>query len=183
MKRLTRKAFQLKRYVILSILLGSAGLLVGLGSAYARPHANIDGKHVEAIIEFFVIMPTLCLMITLTYLKIPYRQAAFAISGQLALLWLSNFVGRIIMSRLIQEQLLDDFFGMTLAFSLGSIGAAVLLLGGIRMIWPLRHASTDCPSCGYSLKGLGMSGACPECGQPFTSASLGVSEAELQAEV
>lgn len=182
MKRRSIKAFQRGRYIFLSIVFAIIGLFIGIGSGYARPYANINGTHLETVIEFFFIMPILCLIAVLTYLRIRYKQAVLALSGQLTLLWMSNITGKFIIS-LVQYPLLDDLIGLTLIFWLGSIVLAALLLGGIRKVWPLRYASTDCPNCGYSLKGLGTSGACPECGQPFTAASLGVSEAELQAEV
>jgi len=180
MKRLTVKEFSMGRYLIYSAIFVLLGLLVGGGSAFARPFANVDGTHLEAVVEFFFVMPILCLTSMLLFLRTPYKQAAPALAGQLTLLWLANMAGRFIAS-LFQEPLLDEFYALLFVFWFGAAVLTALLLGGIRKVWPLRYPSSNCQQCGYSLKGIGVSGSCPECGAPFTVESLGISESELSA--
>jgi hypothetical protein len=139
-----------------------------------------DGTHYEAVIEFFVVMPLLSLLLTLLCMRVQYRLALLVLSGQLTVLWLSSFVGRLLVG-LYKGSMLDDFFGLYVVFWLGAIAGAALILGLIRLIWPLRYEPTDCRNCGYTLKGIGMAGVCPECGQAFTAESLGASEEQLSA--
>lgn len=180
-ERLTQKEFELGRYLTQLILFTVVGLSIGIASALVRPYANVNGMHLEAMVEFFFLLPSLSVLIMLLSLRFRYKQAVMVMAGKLTLLWLVALLGRLIIGR-VMGSMLDDFIGIYLAFWIGSIACTSLLLALIRWIWPLRYAGTDCPNCGYSLKGIGTSGNCPECGQAFTARSLGVSDQSLQVE-
>lgn len=178
--------FSYKRFGWTSVIMGFVGLFIGTISAFARPYASTDsGAHLEAMIEFFLIMPAISFFIVAWNLKLRMKTALITINIQLGVLWLLNIVGHVVGSNtgawigLSNARLIGDFFGISIAFWFGASILGSLIYLTYSKLSPLHHASTNCPSCGYSLKGLGPAGNCPECGTTFTATSLGVSESEL----
>lgn len=161
----------------MTMLMGACGLLIGTTSAWARPRMLHGNAHIEAIIDFFVLMPALCLLIFLRNWSLPINRAIYAVSVQLGVLWVAHFVG---MASVLKERWFD-MFGVNVAFCLGSIAVLVNLCWVLRLCFPVKLRTTDCLGCGYSLIGLSRN-VCPECGRAFTMHELGITEKDLIAQ-
>lgn len=171
-------AFNKTRYWFATAGFAFAGGLAGIASALSRPHAEINGAHLEAMAEYFLVMPLICISVMTRFLRIRLQTAIPAMCIQLLVVWVANLAGHVIGSR--NQYLIDDFFGVTLVFALGSMLVLSLLLAGIRKLWPPNVDPTRCFGCGYSLIGL-KDWNCPECGKAFTLEGQGLSAQDLEA--
>jgi hypothetical protein len=174
----TAEPYKASRHRLRTALFVLAGFSIGFVSASLRPYAVIGAIHIEAMIEFFFVIPLLCLFILISFLRTPIGQALPAMAGQYTAFYFMNMVGRFFGAP--KGSMADEFIGMAVIYWVCTVVITSLVLWAVEWIWPLKVASIDCPACGYSLKGIGLSGACPECGRPFTVEALGVSADELR---
>ncbi len=145
--------------------------LIGSGARIVRP--MFRGVHLEMIVSLFVILPCVCLLLTLSQRRVPWRQA---------MLWLVLEVTGAVAGftagwSVVHGSLWDDLVGVMAAFLAIAVVASALLLIGWQHYRPPR-SGPYCPACEYCLIGA-PEDRCPECGRGFTLVELGVTREEL----
>ncbi len=129
----------------------------------------------------FLIGPTLG-MITFRAQLADMTRETFAIfwaaAGVLSLAYLISVVS------FLEDYGAGEFFktlGIHWGLLLGWSVVAMCIRPMIAWLWPFKlQDGASCPQCGYCVRGV-SSRICPECGEPFNRADLGLTEAEFDA--
>ncbi len=130
--------------------------------------------HYGAVASVFVVLPCLCLLLTLSLRHVPWRAALGWLVLELSAVCLAFPVGMW----LGPGPFADDLLGVMAAFWLVAVPACAALLVG-RQQFRRPTPGPYCPGCGYCLIGA-PTDRCPECGRDFDPRELGVTREELR---
>jgi hypothetical protein len=156
------------------MLLGALiAAITGATAGYLRP-ALRGTVHYEMIASLFVVVPVICLCLTLSLRQVPWRQAAgwlvletSAVCAAFAIAWAAVF------RHLVQDMLSV----MTVVWLVAAASSVALLILWQQLHRP--HSGPYCPGCRYCLIGV-PTDRCPECGRDFTLQELGITREALQ---
>ena len=160
------------RWRRLAAAVGVAGA-TGVASAFVRP--MIAGPiHYEALVSIFIVLPTVCLVLTLSLRDVPWGAALGPLVLELAAVCVAFPAG----VWLGPGGFADDLLGVMAGFWLIAVLACAGLLVGRQYFRP-PVLGPYCPGCGYCLIGA-PTDRCPECGRDFDPSELGVTREALR---
>ena len=166
--RLTSSA-RWRRLLIAVVTAGATGI----ATAFVRPLAT-GPIHYESVFSTLVVLPLLCLLLTLSLRRVAWRAAL----GWLILELTAVCAAFIIGVWLGPGRMHHDLPEVMAVFWLVAVPVCAGLLVGYQWFRPLP-TGPYCRDCGYCLIGT-PSDCCPECGRPFDPQKLGVTREELR---
>ncbi len=147
----------------------------GVAAAIVRP--RIGGRiHYEMLTSVFVVLPAICVCLTLSLRRVPWRQAVGWLVLEVSAAYLIFFAAFWVVFRHVWDK---HMLSGTIAFWLIFVGLSAALLIGWQQ-WRCPMVGPYCPACSYCLIGVAID-RCPECGRAFTLEELGVTREELRA--
>jgi len=163
-------AAQRRRRLTIAVI--AAGV-TGAAAAVMRP--RITGPvHYEAVVALLIVLPLVCLALTFSLARVPWRGVLAWLFLELAAVCLSFVAGWWLVPGPFTHHLLEAMC----VFCLVAVVSCATLLIGWQQLRPPR-AGPYCPGCGYCLIGVPVD-RCPECGRDFDLRELGVAREALR---